>query len=126
MSTFEPRTGHRYGRASKAILYMLFGPIVWAGHLTLIYGAHTLICARSPDGPAWAATIVYSITAVGLAILVAAMALAVSRRRAAHAASDTVQQFEHDVMGLMTLLSIFGVAWSGLTAVFITACTSLR
>lgn len=123
MSNFEPRTGPRYGTAIAALVYMLFGPLIWAGHLTLVYGAHTLICARNL-GPGWASTVVYGVTALGLGILFAAMAYAVSRRRAADAAGETVFRFEHDIMGLMALLSAVGVAWGGLTAVFIGACTT--
>jgi hypothetical protein len=125
MSTFEPRTGPRHGKAVATLLYLLFGPLVWAAHLTIGYGAHTLACAKG-GGPALAAWIVSAATAVGVAILIGAMVYAVGRRRAAQAADEPVRRFEHDVMGLLALLSTAGVVWGGATVLFVSPCMMLR
>lgn len=125
MQTFEPRTGHRYGKAVATILYLLFGPIVWAAHLTVTYGAHTLVCARG-GGAELAAWIVYAATAIGVAILIGAMLYALGRRRAAEGANEPVRRFEHDVMWLLALLSTAGVIWGGATVLFVSPCMVLR
>lgn len=122
MSGFTPRTGYRHRRAIAAILYLLSGPLVWAAHLTIVYGGHTLACARG-GGPELAAWIIYAATALGVATLIGAIVYALRQHQAE---SDPVLRFQHDVMGLMAFLSMAGVIWGGATVALIAPCLMLR
>jgi hypothetical protein len=101
---------------ARTMLTMLFGPIVWALHFTVLYGTHTIVCARATTGGA--ATITALVASVVALALLFAGALAVYRRRDVRA----VARFCRDVMLLLTLLAACGVAWAGATALLVAPC----
>jgi hypothetical protein len=103
----------------RTTLTLLFGPIVWALHFTLLYGTHTIVCARAATGDA--------ATITALAATVAALALLLAGAFAVYRRSDATRdasaaRFCRDVMLLLTLLSACGVAWAGATALFVAPC----
>jgi hypothetical protein len=113
------------------LVYLLFGPLLWAAHLTIIYGASTLICAMGEGDPAAARD-------VGVVILVAtAVALAVISFTAAYprpartllkvrSNSASTAAFLDRAMQTLAVLSFIGIAWAGATVVMITPCGQLR
>jgi hypothetical protein len=105
---------------ARTICYVLFGPIVWAMHFTVLYGTHTIVCARATTGDA--ATITALAATVAALALMLAGALAASRRPDASHDVSAVARFCHDVMLLLTLLSACGVAWAGATALLVAPC----
>jgi hypothetical protein len=105
---------------ARTMLTMLFGPIVWAMHFTVLYGTHTIVCARATTGDAATITALVA-TVAALALLLAEVFAAYRRRDAAHDAS-AVTRFCRDVMLLLTLLSACGVAWAGATALLVAPC----
>lgn len=114
-------------------LYMLLGPIVWALHFTLIYGAHTLLCLGKPStapaaGIDSAALVIFAATFVALCMLAAAVAFPAETRRLFFAAGWPAEQrkFQHRTMILLASLSALGIVWAGASAAFVNACMQLR
>lgn len=112
------------------IFDVLFGPIVWAAHLTLIYGLQSVACAlASPLAPA-----LFGLDPVQLAIaaLTAAALLAiagraaVARRPVGNTGEGELAAFLDAVMLLLALFSAFGIAGQGGVALIIPACLPLR
>jgi hypothetical protein len=123
------RHERRRGALTRTTLYLLFGPIVWAVHFAMLYGMHTILCARPSARVmpgAGVATIVLAATVAALALLLAATVTGYRRRNAAHADSRAATRFCHDVMVLLTLLSACGVVWAGATALLVAPCVGLR
>jgi hypothetical protein len=127
------RTGRKrhYGFFGGAgmLIYLALGPIIWALHLTLVYGAHTLLCARGiasgAQGP-WVATaivVVATVVALGL-LVVATRRLWKNPRRRGPAAGAL--SFYDAVMLLLLLLSAVAVIWAGATSLIVSPCAALR
>ena len=100
------------------VLRLLVAPLIWFAHLTVVYGAETLICLKAqPSGTAM-------IWAVGLATAAALIGLA------AYAASTLRNRHSDDgrflsaVSLVLALLSSFGVLLTTLPPVFLPACAS--
>jgi hypothetical protein len=110
----------RQAPLARTMLTVLFGPIVWAMHFAVLYGTHTIVCARATTGDA-ATTTALAATVAALALLLAGAVAAYRRRDARHDAS-AVARFCRDVMLLLTLLSACGVAWAGATALLVAPC----
>jgi hypothetical protein len=124
MARSETNTHDRHeAPLARTMLAMLFGPIVWALHFTVLYGTHTIVCARATTGDA--ATITALAASVVAVALLLAGAFAVYRRRATQHASATTR-FCRDVMLLLALLSACGVAWAGATALLVAPCPAFN
>lgn len=112
------------------LLTMCFAAIVWAAHLTFIYGAATLACI--PETPAKVfgmnapAFFVLAFTVLALGAIAAASLW--QSRNDSRAAIDVreEQQFELRVTRWIAALSAFGVFWGGAAAFFVSPCLALR
>ena len=126
MTISDTNTRER-ARASltRTTFYLLFGPIVWAIHLTVLYGAHTLVCVHGAAGDTVAA-IALAATVAAVALLLAAAFAFYRRRDSAHTGASAVTCFCRDVAMLLALVSAFGVAWAGATALIVAPCVALR
>lgn len=114
-------------------LYMLTGPLLWALHMTAVYGSHTLLCTVEVKQPMlWGAS--PSAVAIMAATLVAVAFLAVfiaARQRMAKAmripqADEPQRAFLDGLMLWLGFLSIAGIVWSGATVMVLDACAQLR
>jgi hypothetical protein len=109
---------------------VLFGPIVWAAHLTLIYGLQSVACAlASPLAPALIGLdpVQLAIAALTAAALLAiASRAAVARRPAGGTREGELAAFLDGVMLVLMLLSALGIAGQGGAALIIPACPPLR
>jgi hypothetical protein len=115
------------------IVYLLAGPIVWAAHLTILYFVQSMLCAhglagRSVAGVGLVPVVIVSATAVGLAILLAAILAPAAASRLAHASGWSMPDrvFHRRVMVALAVLSALGIAWAGFTAFVVPACPQLR
>jgi hypothetical protein len=104
-------------------IVVLAGPIVWAAHLLVIYGAHAIICSQRASTAGVRAT-------VGIATLVALAALTGIVVRGfqglrLHRMSQT-GRFLGVTMILLIVLSAAAIAWAGSAALFLPACLVLR
>jgi hypothetical protein len=112
------------GSITSAALYLTFGPIVWAIHLTLVYGTHTLVCTHTTSGGAGATFAVLVVTVVALAAIFTALAASAAAQRRAR--EDGPVAFYHRAAAWLAWLSAFGVACAGATSLVIEPCLALR
>jgi len=114
-----------------AIAFYLFGPLVWAAHLTFVYGPQSAICAFGKGAPSADMAVQWllgGVTAGSLALIALAIAfpfaLAVALRF--HRVADPEDRFAVRVMRLLAWLSLAGVLWAGATGFILDPCAQLR
>lgn len=128
------RDGNRAGGSTAgAIIFLLVGPIIWAGHFLFVYGPQSALCAfgsgAGGDGRAMAVTVLVAVVTIA-ALLLQFLALLRPRRLATLLRFRSAEQSERDfavrVSRLLTALSMLGVAWAGSTVIVLDACGVLR
>lgn len=115
------------------LIFILLGPIVWAVHLTLIYGSQSTLCAFNPgeDRSGGNDTIVAIILAATIAC-VAVVGFSAVRASFVHAliarAAPPVEQvgFIMTIMRVLAGLSILAMFYAGLSVFILPACDPLR
>lgn len=128
------RMGYRSNRQGIGTLaFILIGPLVWAVHLTLIYGGQSLLCAFNPGEDASGRNV--AIVAIILAATIAGIAavgFSAARPAIVHAliargALPAEQAgFVVTIMRVLAGLSILAMIYAGLGAVILPACGQLR
>lgn len=113
------------------MLYLLFGPVVWAAHFSASYAAHAALCASGDRLPLLGvqslpallggATLLASVTLVALVLKPHLL-----DRLGPHGASADNAAFLRGVMRFLSLLSLVGVAWSGVAMLVLPLCQQLR
>ena len=108
------------------LVYLAIGPILWAIHLTLIYGTHTLVCTRTvsrtlPFGFDTAPFVILLATGATFALLLGAVLLPSPNTRPFNG-SPASPAFFRRVMVLLALLSAFGVGGAGAAAMVVQSC----
>ncbi len=117
-------------KLTVTLLSICFAAIVWAAHLTVVYGTVTLACTRPTStavlfGLNLPAIIVVVATIAALAaILAGSYFLAGKAGRSAELREE--QRFERRVTQWLALLAAFGVFWAGAAALFVSPCLTLR
>jgi hypothetical protein len=120
----------RDGQSTAGTLaYILFGPIIWALHLSLIYFWQSMLCAHGLAGARlFGASIVPLVialgTAAGLLLLLVPM-LAPARVAGLLGASGwdgKIARFNTRIMIGLAVLSSLGIAWGGITVLFLPIC----
>lgn len=115
------------GPSVVAVLtYMMMGLGIWALHLTLVYGAHTLICALG--GSAWASSMfIAAATVIAAAPLLLAL---LNQRRLARllGLSDTLagRRTYDAISRFINILSVAGILWAGATVAIVSSCAQGR
>ena len=110
-------------RSTIALGLCLVGPMIWAAHLTLLYGAHTLICARLPGAShqeLWL-VVLSAVTApalLGLGIFSLFPGMALRRRHD----DSSAPQFLRRVTLLLSTLSALGIIWATVSAIMLPTC----
>jgi hypothetical protein len=100
-----------------AALRWLGGPIVWLAHLTIVYGAESLLCR---SGAASAHTLlILAATFAALALLL--MALAYGVREVSYSTFPGAAFMEAVAVGL-ALLGFMGVIWTGVVGAVLSPC----
>jgi hypothetical protein len=115
------------------MLCLLFGPIVWAVHLTAIYASHAALCARGTadfvstdiDAPM---SIVIVTTVLALVVMTGAVLMlrTATRKAGAIGQPDEERSFHCRVTVSLIMLSALAVVWAGAAAAVIPACAPLR
>jgi hypothetical protein len=105
-----------------ALFNLLVGPLVWALHLTVVYVAHAILCARGYSAfiPP---LVVAAATIAALAVLICCLR---QLRGAAPGDATPEHRFRSGVSMALIGLSIVGIAWAGATIVFVPGCLTLR
>lgn len=114
------------------ILFLLFGPLIWAVHLFTVYAGHASLCEagdRLPlldaDALPW---LLGGATAAALLILaLGSVRPAIVRRllRATSPAHDEMA-FTTSVMRMLAALSALGVVFAGVAILLVPLCAQLR
>ena len=119
---------------APALMFLLAGPLLWAGHLFLVYGLQSVLCAFRITGTASVEPLVIE-TVIVLLTLAAAGALVLSIRqpqltarflRAAGLLHGENGAFMISVMRLLSALSLAGVLWAGASVLLLETCPQLR
>jgi hypothetical protein len=105
---------------TRTLLSMFLGPIVWALHLTVIYGSHAILCARGSSGMTGANVVIVA-TIIALVPLVISFWL-----NRTHPNREPEPRFQRQVMQLLTLLSAVGILMAGATIAFVPVCLAVR
>ena len=118
-------------KLTVTLMSMCFAAIVWAAHLTLVYGTVTVACinAFSADivpGLNLPALAVIGVTIVALAAIAAGSYWLNGKADGGDAGRLEERQFELRVTRWLALLAAFGVFWAGAAALFVSPCLALR
>lgn len=121
----------RTGSALRTILFVLFGPIAWAGHLLVVYGGHASLCefgVRRLFGLPIIPTLLAAATIAALVLLAAALAWPDRVRTVFRAGSEVGEEngWLTALMRLLTGLSLIGVAYAGVAILLVPNCLELR
>ena len=114
------------------IVFILFGPLVWAGYFLVIYGAHASLCAAGERLPLLDASalplLLWGATAVALSLLAAGARWpgALGHLLRALPEDDKTARFVTRAMRLLTQLSLFGVGFAGIALTLVPLCAQLR
>ena len=101
------------GSTVGTLVFILLGPIIWAAHLTLMYAAQSVLCARGLSGPV--PLVVAGTTLIGCAALIVVMVAPSGTARMLNAAHWREPQgtFNARLAVLLAALSLFGVCAEG-------------
>lgn len=130
MTIGESRSPETLRRSTAGTIgYLLFGPIVWAAHLTAIYFSQSMLCAHGLSGGSLAGigvvpAVIVAVTAACLALLIGA--ILVVGGRPAPAGDGPDQALYRRTTIALAVLSAVGVAWAGVTAFVVPDCPQLR
>jgi hypothetical protein len=119
---------------APALIFLLAGPLLWAGHLFLVYALQSVLCAFRITGTASVGPLVIEIVIVLLTLAAAgAQLLSIWQPqgtarvlRAAGFLQGENGAFMVSVMRLLSALSLAGVLWAGATVLFLETCPQLR
>ena len=119
------------GSLTGTFAYVLLGPLTWAVHLMVIYGAQPILCTAATSGGLGIDAIpVFVIAVTALAILVPAVALwrpgAARRLLRAAGRRESELRFQDSAMRWLCLLSAAGILWAGAVAFVMQPCLQLR
>lgn len=116
---------------ASAILFLLSGPILWAGHLLLVYGFQSVTCVVGNGAVAPSALIQTAVVLVTLGAISLLCFGLFFPGRLAHMLRYKMpdphnRTFSIRVERLLSLLSLAGVIWSGTSIFLIDVCGLLR
>jgi hypothetical protein len=111
----------------RAFFYLLFGPIVWAAHLGVVYAGQSLLCAKAgAPGYGVVQIAIGGVTTAAVLALLLAILAPVRLRTTLRASGwdDADQRLLDGAMRLLSILSLFGVLWAGVFTLPLDACGS--
>ena len=119
---------------APALVFLVAGPLLWAGHLFLVYSLQSMLCAFRITGTASVEPLVIEIAVVLLTVAAAgALVLSIWQPRgtarllrAAGLLQGENGAFMISVMRLLSALSLAGVLWAGASVLLLEACPQLR
>ena len=105
------------------ILAVLFGPLVWAAHLLVVYGAHAVMYAMAGRSAGMTSALipVFALS-TALALVLVAIPLALPRHLAdllCRRPSDDDDRFLLSLMRWLAALSLIGVVANGLAMLMV-------
>jgi hypothetical protein len=132
MANTRSRSKHAGGtKLIAALLSLTFGLLIWSLHLTLVYGVHTIACARDFT-PTWIFGLAFPVLAIVVITVVGVLVTGVggwwlaAGRRNGSAELRQEKEFERRVILLIAFLASVGMFWAGAAALFVSPCLALR
>jgi hypothetical protein len=108
------------------VLAVLFGPLVWAGHLLVLYGTHAVVCAVVGSTAGTTASLVaVFVPATAFALVLVALPLIVPRRLAGLLGRSHAEEEDRFLLSLMRWLaglSLTGVVANGIALLIVPPC----
>lgn len=108
------------------VVAVLFGPLVWAAHLAILYGSHASVCAAAGrTGASLSPTIPVFAVTTSVALMLIALPLAIPRRFAAFffaGKSEEEARFVLLLMRWLAGLSIIAVTANGIAVFVVPPC----
>jgi hypothetical protein len=104
----------RRARPFGDFVLCLLGPMVWAAHFFVVYGAATLVCTGTGAAARYLPWIAAVATAIALASLGAFLAWQIQSRLKRRRRPDESTHFLNDVaiaLSALSVLAIFAVVW---------------
>ncbi len=134
MKPRKMQAGEDPAGVAPALIYLLAGPLLWAGHLFASYGLQSVLCALRSTGttsvePLLIELAVAAVTAIAAAALLLTLWRPRGTARLLRAAAFLDGEngaFMVSVMRLLSALSLAGVLWAGATLLLLPACPQLR
>jgi len=119
------------GSLLRRMLFLLFGPLVWALHLGLAYAGHASLCAageRLGLGPGALPWLLGGLTLAALLALLAALLRPAALRGLLRVAplSEGEEVFAQATMRLLSLLSLFAIGCAAIVLLAVPSCLQLR
>ena len=108
------------------VFAVLFGPLIWAAHFMVLYGAHASVCAAAPnvgDRPDWILPMLALATLIALALV--SLPFAFAQRFAgvmSAQASDNESRFLVSLMRWLAALSLVAVVANGIALLVVPLC----
>jgi hypothetical protein len=103
---------------------VLVGPLLWALHFTALYLIHTLVCVSlARDAPTLVPVIIAVATALAAAPVLLFLFWPRLLRRYHGRYQGKVGPFLRATLGLLLILSLVAIAWGGMSALVVPACT---
>ena len=108
------------------LLFITAGPLLWGLHLTIVYMAHTAVCALAASPGA--ETAILAIVTVALAVLLMLILLDQQRfARLLKVSQEIAERGSYDrIAFFLNLLSLAGILWSGLAVTILSSCAPGR
>jgi hypothetical protein len=110
------------------LVFILIGPILWALHLTVTYGAQSSLCAFDAASETFITGMIIGSAAVFIGLIVLAMLQERSCFALLTGTSPSKEQwpFLKTLMKLLGALSILGMVYFSLASLILPACAQLR
>lgn len=118
--------------AVGTMLFVLYGPLIWALHFLVVYGGHASLCAVGVEagimGQPVQLVLVWTATLLALAAIAAGLFWPRQVQGVLHAVSlvEIDNRLLVRIMRLLALLSFLAVVFAGLASLIVPFCAQLR
>ena len=125
-------TEHKDVSVFSAVAFLLAGPLIWAGHLLLVYGPQSALCAFGTTGmlevdkSLISAVVLIVTAAAAIPLLIILLRPAATARLLRFNPEGGDHTFSTRVTRLLTALSLIAVLLAGAAALLLDPCAQLR
>lgn len=108
------------------LIYLLFGPILWAIQLTVVYGGHTLVCSQGGTAAAAHSMTLVVSAVIGIADLAFLLAPGAFARGLGLTRDMDARRAYERVAWVGGALALVAIVWTGTTVLVVDACLQGR
>ncbi|WP_011582107.1 MULTISPECIES: hypothetical protein [Chelativorans] len=114
------------GKLLPVLFYLTIGLLLWGMHLTLVYAAHTAICALAASPLAATITLAAVTVAIALPLVLILFCQRAFARLLGISEGITEPRIYDRISFFLNLLSLAGILWSGLAVAVLSSCAPGR